>query len=44
MLGTDYPYPWEDKAVDHVLNTPRLTDDERIATLGATAAKLLRIQ
>ncbi|MCC7082251.1 MAG: amidohydrolase [Burkholderiales bacterium] len=43
MLGTDYPYPWEDKAVDHILNTPSLSDDERIAMLGETAAKLLRI-
>jgi aminocarboxymuconate-semialdehyde decarboxylase len=44
MLGTDYPYPWEDKAVDHILNTPSLNDDERIAILGETAAKLLRIK
>jgi aminocarboxymuconate-semialdehyde decarboxylase len=44
MLGTDYPYPWEDKAVDHILNTPSLSDEERIAILGTTAAKLLRIQ
>ena len=44
MLGTDYPYPWEDKAVDHILNTPSLSDDERIAILGDTAAKLLRIK
>jgi aminocarboxymuconate-semialdehyde decarboxylase len=44
MLGTDYPYPWEDKAVDHILNTPSLSDDERIAILGATAGKLLRIK
>ncbi len=44
MLGTDYPYPWEDKAVDHILNTPSLSDDERIAILGTTAARLLRIQ
>ena len=44
MLGTDYPYPWEDKAVDHILNTPSLSDDERIAILGTTAAKLLRIK
>jgi aminocarboxymuconate-semialdehyde decarboxylase len=43
MLGTDYPYPWEDKAVDHILNTPSLSDEERIAMLGTTAAKLLRI-
>ncbi len=44
MLGTDYPYPWEDKAVDHILNTPSLSDDERIAILGETAATLLRIK
>ena len=43
MLGTDYPYPWEDRSVDHIMNTPGLTDDEKIAMLGATAAKLLRI-
>jgi aminocarboxymuconate-semialdehyde decarboxylase len=44
VLGTDYPYPWEDKAVDHIFNTPSLTDEERIAILGATAAKLLKIE
>jgi len=44
MLGTDYPYPWEDKAVDHIMNTPGLTDDERIAMLGGTAEKLLNIK
>ncbi|MCC7485994.1 MAG: amidohydrolase family protein [Burkholderiales bacterium] len=43
MLGTDYPYPWEDRAVDHILQTPSLTDEERIAILGETAAKLLRV-
>jgi aminocarboxymuconate-semialdehyde decarboxylase len=43
MLGTDYPYPWEDKAVDHIINTPSLSDDERIAILGGTAARLLNI-
>ena len=44
MLGTDYPYPWEDKAVDHVLNTPSLSDEERISILSTTAARLLRIR
>ena len=44
MLGTDYPYPWEDKAVDHILKTPSLSDKERIAILGGTAARLLRIK
>jgi aminocarboxymuconate-semialdehyde decarboxylase len=44
MLGTDYPYPWEDKPVDHVMATPGLSDDDRIAILGATAARLLGIK
>ncbi|HEY0338921.1 MAG TPA: amidohydrolase family protein, partial [Burkholderiales bacterium] len=24
VMGTDYPFPWEDRAVDHILNTPGL--------------------
>jgi aminocarboxymuconate-semialdehyde decarboxylase len=43
VLGTDYPYPWDDKTVDHIMNTPSLSDDDRIAILGGTAAKLLNI-
>ena len=41
VMGTDYPYPWTKTSVDHILNTPGLTDDERVAMLGGTAAKLL---
>jgi aminocarboxymuconate-semialdehyde decarboxylase len=41
MVGTDYPYPWTDTAIDLILETPGLTDDERIAILGRTAAGLL---
>jgi aminocarboxymuconate-semialdehyde decarboxylase len=41
MVGTDYPCPWTDTAIDLILETPGLSDDERIATLGKTAAKLL---
>jgi aminocarboxymuconate-semialdehyde decarboxylase len=44
MMGTDYPYPWEDKAVDHILTSPDFSDDEKIAMLSTTAAKLLRIE
>ena len=44
VIGTDSPIPWVKKPVDHVLETPGLTDDERIAILGGTAAKLLKIQ
>ena len=44
MIGTDYPYPWTRTAVDHVLATPGLTDDDRTAILGGTAMKLLGIR
>jgi aminocarboxymuconate-semialdehyde decarboxylase len=44
VLGTDYPFPWQDKGVDHILKTPSLTDAERVAMLGTTAAKLLGIK
>jgi aminocarboxymuconate-semialdehyde decarboxylase len=43
LLGTDYPYPWTRTAVDHILETPGLTDDERIGILGGTAARLLAL-
>jgi aminocarboxymuconate-semialdehyde decarboxylase len=43
-MGTDYPYPWEDKAVDHILTSPDFSDDEKIAMLSTTAARLLRIE
>jgi aminocarboxymuconate-semialdehyde decarboxylase len=43
VIGTDHPIPWQDRSVDHILNTPGLTDDEKIAMLGGTAAKLLGI-
>jgi len=44
MVGTDYPFPWTKTAVDEVLATPGLSDADRIAILGGTAAKLLGIQ
>ncbi|MFT5447346.1 MAG: aminocarboxymuconate-semialdehyde decarboxylase [Gammaproteobacteria bacterium] len=44
MIGTDYPYPWTSTEVDLVLNTPDLSDDDRIAILGGTAAGLLGIK
>lgn len=44
VLGTDYPFPWTKTAVDHILDTPGLSDGERIAILGETAARLLALQ
>ncbi len=43
ILGTDYPYAWNPTAIDHVLSTPSLTRDQRVAILGGNAARLLRI-
>jgi len=44
VMGTDYPFPWTSTAVQHILETPDLTDAERVAILGETAAGLLGIK
>jgi aminocarboxymuconate-semialdehyde decarboxylase len=44
MMGTDYPFPWEKRAVDYILGVPGLSDAERVGILGDTAAKLLGIK
>ena len=46
MLGTDYPFPWAKggATVDIILNTPGLSDDDKRAMLGGSAAKLLGIK
>jgi len=43
VMGTDYPYPWVDAPVDHVLATKELSDADREAILGGTARTLLGI-
>jgi aminocarboxymuconate-semialdehyde decarboxylase len=43
VMGTDYPFPWTSTSVDHILGTPGLTDADRAAMLGHTAAALLNI-
>jgi aminocarboxymuconate-semialdehyde decarboxylase len=43
MIGTDYPFPWSTTTVDHVLNTPGLSNADKIAIVGGNAARLLKI-
>jgi aminocarboxymuconate-semialdehyde decarboxylase len=44
VMGTDYPFPWTKTSVDHILGTPGLSDADRVAILGGTAAQLLGIR
>ena len=44
MIGTDYPFPWTSTEVELVMDTPDLSDEDRIAIFGGTAAKLLGLE
>jgi len=44
MMGTDYPFPWTHTSVDHIVNTPGLSDTDKAAMLGDTAVRLLGIK
>ena len=43
MLGSDFPYPWQDRPVDHIMATTSLSDDEKIAILGDNAARVFNL-
>lgn len=41
VLGSDHPFPWSERPVDHVLDTAALSDAEKAAILGGNARRLL---
>jgi aminocarboxymuconate-semialdehyde decarboxylase len=43
VLGSDYPYPWALKPVDHIMACASLNDRQKASVLGETAARLLKI-
>jgi aminocarboxymuconate-semialdehyde decarboxylase len=43
MLGSDNPYAWQPRPVEHVLATPMLSDDDKQAILGGNASRVLRL-
>jgi aminocarboxymuconate-semialdehyde decarboxylase len=44
VVGTDYPYPWTKTAVDLIMDLPNVSDADKTAMLGGTAAELLGIK
>ncbi|MDB5817685.1 MAG: hypothetical protein JWQ11_1325 [Rhizobacter sp.] len=44
MLGTDHPIPWEQHPIDHIMNTPGLSDADRIAIFSGNAKRMLSIE
>jgi aminocarboxymuconate-semialdehyde decarboxylase len=44
FMGTDYPFPWTTTSVEHILNAPGLTANDRKAMLGGNAIALLGLR
>ena len=44
MIGTDWPIPWEEDPIGHIMGTPELTDNDKVAILGTNAIKLLNLK
>lgn len=44
VIGTDHPIPWHQNPVSHIMDAPGFSDEERMAMLGGTAARLLGIK
>jgi aminocarboxymuconate-semialdehyde decarboxylase len=43
MIGTDHPIPWVDDPVGHIMSTPELSDQDRLAILGENAIDVLKL-
>lgn len=41
MLGSDYPFPWELRPVDHIMGSSTFSDDEKADMLGRNAERVL---
>ena len=44
MIGSDHPIPWSEEPVNHIMETPDLTDEERIAILSSNAVRVLGLK
>lgn len=44
VLGSDYPFPWQMRPVDHILACDSLTPEQMVGVLGENAARLLNIR
>jgi hypothetical protein len=42
--GHRLPFPWNTAPVDHILSIPGISEVDKVAMLGRTAAKLLGIE
>ena len=43
VIGTDQPIPWQEYPVEHILETPDLSDADRIAIFSGNAIRLMGI-
>lgn len=41
VLGSDHPFPWSERPVDHVVNTAGLSEEEKVAIVGGNAGRML---
>jgi predicted TIM-barrel fold metal-dependent hydrolase len=43
LLGSDYPYPFQPRPVEHIFASDSLSDDQKADVIGRTAARLMNI-